>query len=371
MRPATIRRVLAGPQLCLFYPPADRFWHACFQRAYSRSVLSRDVALTTLWRGTEPCPAGIPFHPWTCKRPYTRYTVADTRLTRNKESPIHATQFPVALEPITISSKRRWRVKDIIIRLAKALQDQDLKSSLSHYLVLRHVDLPIAPHRRVFQYQCRLVQLFHRTRIEALENAPAHTFPKHINLQDRRRSTVLNDIARSFATNPAKMRAVAKLVDAIAKSRAMVQHSYRTDSMKKLQDWREALRILENWALFCLPSTPEAGNTVTKEGSVQNDASGTDDGHAMSLSIPVPSLASLPPQEFRVTNRVLKRELSTWLTRLMKRLVYSHTDLIRIMLDTMPQRFGIPVTVDMYLVSLRCFDEPGWGIVFALPVASH
>ncbi|KAF9988271.1 hypothetical protein BGZ65_009499 [Modicella reniformis] len=83
-----------------------------------------------------------------------------------------------------------------------------------------------------------------------------------------------------------------------------------------LQDWREALRVLENWAA----ANPQGG----------------------------------PP--FEVTSDILKYELSGWLIILMKRLVYSHTNLIRTMLGTIPQRFGVPATVDMYLVGLLCSD---------------
>jgi hypothetical protein len=150
-------------------------------------------------------------------------------------------------------------------------------------------------------------------------------------------------MGRRITRNPDQVIAIARLLNAIEKGKAMVQYSYQSRSAKNLQDWREALKVLETWAPADLPSSPESESTTTQEGNEHD---------APSSTLQSPSLLQ-PPQAFKVTDELLRQELSTWLTSLMKRLVYSHTNKIRTMLDTIPQRFGIETTVEMYLVSLK------------------
>ncbi|KAF9362667.1 hypothetical protein BGX34_005732 [Mortierella sp. NVP85] len=158
---------------------------------------------------------------------------------------------------------------------------------------------------------------------------------------------VLKSMGRRITKNPDQVIAITRLLNAIEKGKAMVQYSYQSNSAKISQDWREALGVLETWAPADLPNSPESESTITQEGNEHD---------VPSLQSP-PSLQ--PPQTFKVTDELLRQELSTWLTSLMKRLVYSHTYKIRSMLDTIPQRFGIETTVDMYLVLMDYYSKLG------------
>jgi hypothetical protein len=160
----------------------------------------------------------------------------------------------------------------------------------------------------------------------------------------------LKNISERILAKDDHAEALAGLVDAIGKSRAMVQYSYNTNSANKLQDWREALKVLEAWSAAEKPwdwkkSTSEAD--MTKEAGTSGKAPTRK--HASEGDVAKESGSSANTSTWR--NAVLERELGSWLVKLMSKLVYSHTYLVRSLLDTIPKQFGIKATVEMHLVS--------------------
>lgn len=236
-------------------------------------------------------------------------------------------------------------------QLARALQDQDLSLSVSLCDMLRDRYLPKPLVPVLFRYQYSLVQLFHEAGIKNMESSHPHKLLRQKN-QTLRRQKILKYIACKVDTDPDKVIAIAKLVDAIGESKAFVRHSYKTNSATKQQDWREALRILDNWTPVHLPSTPETGSHTLQDGDI---VSSTTENEIAAL----PPTPSTPPREVKAARNFLEQELSTWMTRLMKQLVHSHTQLIRTILNTAPQRFGIQPTVDMYLVLIEYYSLQG------------
>ncbi|KAG0219639.1 hypothetical protein BGX33_001811 [Mortierella sp. NVP41] len=185
-----------------------------------------------------------------------------------------------------------------------------------------------------FHYQRKLVQLFHFNQLDisASKRATRSFMSTHLEQRDQHRKRVLEEIENRILLGNDNARALAALVDAIGKSRAMVQHSYVTNSTTKLQDWREALRVLEQWSAAERPW--EWGKSTSS--SVENKESGSSSASA-------------------ATPASLERELGSWLAKLMSKLVYSHTYLVRSMLDTIPKQFGINTTVDMHLALLNYY----------------
>ncbi|KAG9071490.1 hypothetical protein KI688_005702 [Linnemannia hyalina] len=222
-------------------------------------------------------------------------------------------------------------------QLGQSLKDQNLSSALDIYLVVRRRTLPADQVESLFHFQRQLVQLFHFTTIQKSASDRAgvgQQFSKQLSLLDQRRDRVLRHISERILVGNDHAEALAGLVDAIGKSRAMVQHSYVSNSNEKLQDWREALKVLEDWSAAEKPWNWKKNATedvVAKESG--------------------PSSTNTPAWR----NAVLERELGSWLVKLMSKLVYSHTYLVRSMLDTIPKQFGIKTTVDMHLVLLNYY----------------
>ncbi|KAF8947292.1 hypothetical protein BGZ47_009680 [Haplosporangium gracile] len=219
--------------------------------------------------------------------------------------------------------------------LSQSLKDRNLSSALDVYLVVQRRTLPADQVESLFHFQRQLVQLFHFTTLQksTSERAGAREFPKQLLQLNQRRDRVLKHISGRILVGDDHAEALAGLVDAIGKSRAMVQHSYVTNSANKLQDWREALRVLEEWSTAERPwdwKKNASESIVTKESE---------------------SSATTPTWR----SATLERELGNWLVKLMSKLVYSHTYLVRSMLDTVPKQFGIKTTVDMHLVLLNYY----------------
>ncbi|KAF8936407.1 hypothetical protein BGZ58_004224 [Dissophora ornata] len=242
--------------------------------------------------------------------------------------------------------------EETMTQLDQALKDQDLKIALGKYHLLRHGALPPDQVHVLFRYQCKLVQLFHRVRIEKLAGNQAHASVKQLQQLALRRQRVLKDISRRILKNAEYAKSLAALVDALGKSKAMVEHSHRINSTTKLQDWRAALKVLEDWSISNRPWREISGNNVCT--GVVEDTAEKATGPLEDPS-PISSSSSTSQAIFQLRNKPLERDLATWLTRLMKRLVYSHTYLIRSMLDTIPSQFGIQTTVEMHIVLLEYY----------------
>ncbi|KAF9903181.1 hypothetical protein EC991_004089 [Linnemannia zychae] len=218
-------------------------------------------------------------------------------------------------------------------QLGQSLKDRNLTSALDVYLVIRRRTLPADQVESWFHFQRQLVQLFHFSHLEKTASGRAERIAGRLLQLDKQRSNILEDISKRVLAGSQHADSLAGLVDAIGKSRAMVQHSYITNSSNKLQDWRDALKVLEEWSAAERP-------WEWKTGTVESD-----------LNRKIPLSATAPTWK----NRVLERELESWLVKLMSKLVYSHTYLVRSMLDTIPKQFGIQSTVSMHLVLLNYY----------------
>ncbi|KAG0295907.1 hypothetical protein BGZ98_001179 [Dissophora globulifera] len=247
-------------------------------------------------------------------------------------------------------------------QLNDALEAQDLKRAYDRYLVLRRYKLPTDQIESLFQNQRRLVQLFHRVRLEKQESQHAESLEKQFLLRQSQRRDVLKDIYKRTLKNYPYAKSMAALVDALGKSKAIVQHSYISNSQSKLHDWRAALKVLENWAQSNRPWREISGFSV-----VSSDITGDVTPTLHNTSAPVTSSSVQITAQLGIKS--LERQLGTWLSRLMSRLVYSHTYLVRSMLDTIPAQYGIRTTVEMYLPLFKyyaMFGQTGYKDTLAL-----
>ncbi|KAK3812451.1 MAG: hypothetical protein J3R72DRAFT_462862 [Linnemannia gamsii] len=322
----------------------DNPWQLCFQRAYSRTVLSKDHPRRPLkqscsnskQQASSPTDySNVLFRKH--QRPYTSAATAAQPIPRDTHGslPTTATHHfsSHGSRPGTKSSsaKRESRsTQDLMAQLGQSLKDRNLKLALDVYLVTRRRTLPADQVESWFHFQRQLVQLFHFNQLEMISSVRAERLSGR---PDELRSRVLRHISTRVLLGSEHAEALTGLVDAIGKSRAMVQYSYVTNSTTKLQDWREALGVLEEWSAV---EKPWEWSKISLDGDV-NKKSRT------------PAAAST------LQNGVLERELGSWLVKLMSKLVYSHTYLVRSMLDTIPKQFGIKTTVDMHLVLLNYY----------------
>ncbi|KAF9431810.1 hypothetical protein BGZ76_011675 [Entomortierella beljakovae] len=211
--------------------------------------------------------------------------------------------------------------------LEQAIKDQDLTTAFNIYLHIRRRKFPPDLIQLWYRCQRRLVRLFHNVQLQATSEARVLN-TKKLRKLEKNRKEVLTDISERTLKGSYQSEFSATLIDALGKSKTLVQHSYLTNSSTKLKDWREALRILEDWALRSNrrhnPS-PVAGSTLDSE-------------HVYALE-----------------SRSLDSELRSWLSQLMSRLVYSHTYLIRSIIESITDQFGIQPSVEMYSVLLEYY----------------
>ncbi|KAF9567058.1 hypothetical protein EC968_003527 [Mortierella alpina] len=221
----------------------------------------------------------------------------------------------------------------------EALQDSDLRTALDVYLLLKRRTFEPQLLRTWFHIQRRLVRLFHQAQLDKMAAYPGRPQTHQSERQERNRKRVLRHIAQRTLKGNEHAESLAALVDAIGKSKAIVYHSYRTKSASKLQDWRDALRVLEEWAA----SPASWKNPVNISTTTHKDTA-----------------AKLTPNSGHFwRHTTLEYDLSHWLTKLMRKLVYSHTHLIRSMLDSIPHQFGIRTTAAMHVVLLDYYATLG------------
>ncbi|KAF9101936.1 hypothetical protein BGX27_011270 [Mortierella sp. AM989] len=367
MRPTAIRRVLTGPHMRLAFrieqalhaKASDNIWQLCFQRAYSRSMLSKDRQVTTTcW----PTRSSLEKDASSCllmerhslrrhSRPY-----ASAATTTAARSPTKSTSAETSIgsilkpvpNPVSIAATpgQSRKPKIEMKQMRQAIVNKDLTTAYSTYHFLRRLSffreiLPLW-----YWCQCRLVQLLHYARLELLSSDQDYMFSKQLKLLDKQRRTILKDISERTLKNNNKAQSMAKLVNALGKSKAMIQHSYKTDSDTKLHDWREALKVLESWAAFdpLWITASTGGHSNTDEDMVREPRADVD---------------TEPKPQRHSRNNPLDRELATWLAKLMRRLAYSHTFLVRSMLDTIPDQYGIQPTIEMYTALLEYYAMLG------------
>ncbi|KAF9982089.1 hypothetical protein BGZ75_006556 [Mortierella antarctica] len=236
--------------------------------------------------------------------------------------------------------------------LDKALQDSDLRTALDIYLLLKRRSFEPQLLRTWFHIQRRLVRLFHQAQLEKLAAYPGQQQSRQSERHEWNRKRVLRHIAQRTLKGNEHAESLAALVDAIARSKAIVHHSYQRKSAMKLQDWRDALRVLEEWAAS--PASwkrPVDNNGATPKGTAK---------------------VITPTSGHLWRHPTLENDLSHWLTKLMKKLVYSHTYLIRSMLDSIPQQFGIRTTAAMHVVLLEYYATLGFkGCSESMAIVEH
>ncbi|KAG0047669.1 hypothetical protein BGZ83_007313 [Gryganskiella cystojenkinii] len=247
--------------------------------------------------------------------------------------------------------------------LYKALQERDLPLAFRNYQVLRGRGVfstsnpkHAAPRARqdTFMLLRQLVQLFHKTRLEMLRELSSSSqifrstrLERQIEKQELQRQQVLQDIRqvlRMDLTTAFSSQAEERgyltvldrrlaLVDAIAESRAKIASSFAKGAETSSTDnRREALKVLEDWAVAS--PEPKKVFALSEEGS-KHDTNTTKKAFS--------------------TITTLEQDLAQSLTKLMRLLVHSHTFLIRSMLDTIPEKFGIQTTVRMHVALLRYY----------------
>ncbi|KAF9284884.1 hypothetical protein BGZ68_004341 [Mortierella alpina] len=255
-----------------------------------------------------------------------------------RNAPVHG-KVSLASASTSPNRTRQRSTRHLMATLDKALQDNDLRTALDIYLLLKRRTFEPQILRTWFHIQRRLVRLFHQTRLEKMAAYPGQQQTRQSERHEWNRRRVLRHIAQRTLKGNEHAESLAALVDAIGNSKAIVHHSYQTKSTTKLQDWRDALRVLEEWAASPAPwKRPVDNNAATPQGTAEGVTSTS--GHLW-------------------RNTALEQDLSHWLTKLMKKLVYSHTYLIRSMLDSIPRQFGIRTTAAMHVVLLDYYATLG------------
>ncbi|GJJ72456.1 hypothetical protein EMPS_04813 [Entomortierella parvispora] len=378
MRPNSIRHVLTGSapqrnasaamnQIQSSFPD---FWQKCFQRAFARSFHSRPPRIHhcgVLMSRAPPPPTSTslvgdsagrtrhlegPAQQHQLKRAYGQQ--AALVLKRSSKGP-HSARLQSTPDPTSpiVSQGLDKKPPEVHVagggkmgELQSAIKRRDLQTAYKYYQELRSrgafsTSNPNLCHPRnyLFRTLCRLAQLIHKARLELTakpSSVPAsqHNHTKQLQKLEAQRRQVLKDIEPYFEKeSPAtgyltvSQRRLA-LVDAMAESQANIEFSFSTGSETYLKDRREALKVLEDWAL----ATAEPKKIFA-----------TPTGVAYSESI----------------TAILEQDLIRGITKLMRLLVHSHTFLVKSMLETIPENFGIPTTVSMHVALLRYYSMFG------------
>ncbi|KAI1289102.1 hypothetical protein EDD11_009393 [Mortierella claussenii] len=258
------------------------------------------------------------------------------------------------------------RTKTILRQLDQAIQSRDLDKAVPRYHVLRHRTLAPESMSDLFRCQCRLLELFHRTRLQKMDTSSPDYWKPYLKAQEQHRRQVLRDIVHRTLRNLPQASRMASLVDAIAQSKAIVGHAYGSNSRTKRKDVRRALKVLEDWSASTLFSRTGGSNrsTVPDQERVKatplgavasvtmNDFIRRADNEGVAVNVNADSSTTL----FNLGDKAVERDLALWLSKLMKILVHSRPFLVRSMLDTIPKQFGMRTTVDMYIVLLDYYS---------------
>lgn len=368
MRPNIICHALTGPairenasvaanQLQSSFP---NFWQKCFQRAFVRSYHRRPPRIHPCGAVTPPAPTSInlPDHLGRCRSTFEGFTLQYqpkraygqpsgsffNRLAKPRQSVRYQpTPQPTSATISRRSDKKHPEIPMIVERkmneLQGAIKGRDLQTAYKCYQELRCRGTFSTSNRNsqysgasLFRTLSQLVQLIHRTRLELTVKSSSlpssqHKQAKLLQKLDAQRRQVLKDIepyvkmeqppTTGYLTVSQRRLA---LVDAMTESKAKVELSFSAGAETYLKDRREALKLLEDWAL----ATPEPKKVFVAPTGVT---------HSENITA------------------ILEQDLARGVTRLMRLLVHSHTFLVRSMLETIPENFGISTTVGMHVVS--------------------
>ncbi|KAF9203497.1 hypothetical protein BGZ49_006346 [Haplosporangium sp. Z 27] len=247
-------------------------------------------------------------------RPYSNAATATVSTSTPKPSTTHhPTTLPLT-DPVVSETKKPRKAEVIIKELDQAIRNEDLKSAYSTYYSIRRWEFPPDLARLWFKCQYRLVQLFHRTQLEVLHSDQANVFTKKLKQLEQNRWVVLTDISRRTLRGNSHAKSLASLVEALGKSKAIVHHSYQTNSKTKLNDWREALTILEDWSTLWqsrFGKVSVCGHVVEKDSKRASSAEETNSIDSSPSPPPTPTPTLSHPQE----SKFLERELTEYYSK--------------------------------------------------------
>ncbi|KFH66384.1 hypothetical protein MVEG_08482 [Podila verticillata NRRL 6337] len=316
---------------------SDNLWLLCFQRAYSQSIRVNCLAsriTTSGYRFFEARHIGE--GSISCSRQYSSSTTS-VRLnlkqidsTSTQESRLHRHSRVMYSSPN--KAPQPIRTDPLIQQLERALTDHDLKEAWKFYLRLRRRTFASYPFHTWLRIQNKLIQLIYRTKFQWRDSNQAARLVDKIQQLDVNRSILLKDMANRTLKNDSPE--LAPLIDALACSKAIIHHAYAQQSTAKLDDWRRALSVMQDWV---------------KERAGQKLVS--------ALQIQDPELIAKAATSRK--KAYIERVLSNWLERILDRLVYSHTYLVRSTVANVPALFGISATVGMYLTLLKYYALQG------------
>lgn len=308
---------------------SDNIWLLCFQRAYSRSIRVDCPASSVITSGHRFSKARHVREGTICSRQYSSTTTSvrsnlnQIDSTSTQESRLHRHSRVVYSPPNKVPPP--IRTDPLIQQLERALTGHDLKEAWGLYLRLRRRTFASHPFHTWLRIQYKLIQLIYRTKLQWRDSNQAVRLVDKIQQLDVNRGILLKDMANRTLKNDSPE--LAPLVDALACSKAIIHHAYAQKSTAKLDDWRRALSIMQDWV---------------KERA----------GRKFVSALQIEDSESIAKATTSKKKAYIERVLSDWLERILDRLVYSHTYLVRSTVENLPALFGISATVGMYLVIL-------------------
>ncbi|KAF9970795.1 hypothetical protein BGZ73_006424 [Actinomortierella ambigua] len=197
-----------------------------------------------------------------------------------------------------------------------------------------------------------------------------HQLPKRIQpviLEIQRRQNRLYEdmLLNTFRDYPG----TAALARSLAQSLSILGRTGRNGEPVQ-KEWREALRPLEEWSRLYRP-TATAATTITTTttgmqpaegqeatGSVLGEGSMDQTGAATTAAATAPSTTATT-----VIHPHMAKRLEQHLELLMRKLVYTHTALMRQLFDELEERFGLESgpTFGMHMTFLRHYARFGYG----------
>ncbi|KAF9419830.1 hypothetical protein BGZ94_009313 [Podila epigama] len=219
----------------------------------------------------------------------------------------------------------------LTLSLERALKLKQLKKAWPLYMTLRQRVFPPDPHHRWLRLQNMLLRLIHRASFKY--SGTSQEMRRTRGQLKVYRKIVLKDMVhRTLKTEPVEM---SMLADALARSKGLIQYMWRFGHSGYARDWRKSLAIMEDWALnrkvrmetVALLHTRDSRDSVLSSG--------------------------------RKTRKqvYLERLMSAWLESIYKRLVNSHTHLVRTMIEKHMELFGVPASLSMYMTLLEHYAE--------------
>ncbi|KAF9584926.1 hypothetical protein BGW38_004644 [Lunasporangiospora selenospora] len=277
----------------------------------------------------------IGYRPCQQQRLYTSSATAEHSVHRSDES--NLSSLPTSDLVSNNIPPMKSSTSVLLEHLDKAIKNQERYASYTIYTYLRRRALHPKYMRPWFNSQIKLLRLLHYRRIK--ETSPTSTTSRTMERKEDMQNQILCYLKTRIFKEHDNAEALTALVDAIAHSKALLKLAGEDLLNSQPAAWREALRVLEDCAAEYVP--------LLVQGSP--GASGNVNNHSSDLTMGL------------WKNSYFESELSALMTKLMGRLVYTHTYLVRTSLDNMSSKFGIQSTVQMHTILLRYYAMLGRG----------